>query len=198
MSKYFQEGARVRFLYSNAANKHPAVGTLGWVWRNRGNTVLDVRWDDGSAGTLSIGQDQFLQVREMPARGRVSPNHGHLGMWTLGLGPDSPIPSQRLELVLIDELGRIARRFEQIRGACTDPGYVDFFASVGCRPSRHKYPLVDIGPNGRVETIVCEDFDPRQGTEIYLEWVKRWVVRHGRPEWSIPPGTMAKQLFVVQ
>ena len=198
MNKYFQEGARVRFICSASATGHPTPGTLGWVWRNRGNKVLDVHWDDKSDGHLTIGQDQFLQVREMPDRGRVSPKYGHLGMWTLGLGPEGAIPSQRLELALIDDLGRIVRRFEQIRGACTDSGYVDFFNSMGCRPARHKYPLVDIGSKGRIESIVCEDFDPRKDMSVYLAWVKQWAEKHGNLAWHIPPGTVAKQLFVVQ
>jgi hypothetical protein len=70
--------------------------------------------------------------RPLPRQGRPSPRFGHLGVWNLSLGPNSPVPGERLQVCIVDQTGGIVRRFEQIEGRCLDPGYVDFFRRQRC------------------------------------------------------------------
>ena len=126
-----------------------------------------------------------ISERILPTRGRKSPKFGRLGMWNLCLGPDSPLPGQRLEVAIIDEEGRIVRRFEQIRGECTDPGYVDFFLSHNCRPAAHEYPLVDIDENGQVSAVLHPNFTPGMSMDIYLAVLEQWVFKWGKPEYAL-------------
>lgn len=123
--------------------------------------------------------------RTLPTRGRKSPRYGHLGMWNLSLGPASPIPGERLEVAILDETGKIVRRFEQIRGKCTDEGYVDFFMSAGCRPASHEYPIVDIDENGKVAAIICQHYTQSMGMELYLKLLGEWVTKHGKSEYAL-------------
>jgi hypothetical protein len=123
--------------------------------------------------------------RTLPDRGKVSPRFGHLGMWNLSLGPNSPIPGERLEVVIIDEEGNIVRRFEQVRGKCTDPGYVDFFMSAACRPASHEYPIVDVDESGKVVGIICQHYAQSMGMDLYLKLLTEWVTKHGKPEYAI-------------
>ncbi len=106
-------------------------------------------------------------------------------MWNLSLGPNSPIPGQRLEVVILDQTGKIVRRLEQIRGACTDPGYVDFFLSHHCRPAQHLYPIVDIDENGKVANILCEHYEQSMGMDLYLQLLTEWATRWGKPEYAL-------------
>ena len=124
-------------------------------------------------------------TRQLPTIGAVSPRYGHLGMWTLSLGPASPVPGERLEIAIIDETGKIVRRLEQIRGKCTDEGYVDFFMSAGCRPSVYEYPIVDIDENGKVANIICRHYAQSMGMDLYLKMLGEWVTKHGKPEYAI-------------
>lgn len=123
--------------------------------------------------------------RTRPNRGSVSPRFGHLGMWNLSLGPNSPIPGERLEVAIIDEEGKIVRRFEQVRGKCTDSGYVDFFLSAACRPALHEYPIVDIDENGKVAAIICQHYAQSMGMDLYLKLLTEWVTKHGKPEYAL-------------
>jgi hypothetical protein len=106
-------------------------------------------------------------------------------MWNLSLGPNSPIPGERLEVVIIDEEGNIVRRFEQVRGKCTDPGYVDFFMSAACRPASHEYPIVDVDESGKVVGIICQHYAQSMGMDLYLKLLTEWVTKHGKPEYAI-------------
>jgi hypothetical protein len=90
-----------------------------------------------------------------------------------------------LEVAIIDETGKIVRRFEQVRGQCTDPGYVDFFMSQACRPAQHEYPIVDIDENGKIAGVVCNHYSQAMGMSLYLELLDKWVTVHGRPEYAI-------------
>lgn len=121
----------------------------------------------------------------LPNRGKASPRFGHLGMWNLSLGQNSPVPGQRLEVAILDETGAIVRRMEQIRGECTDPGYVDFFMSHNCQPASHEYPIVDIDENGKVAAILCQHYTQSMGMDLYLEILTKWVTAHGKPEYAI-------------
>jgi hypothetical protein len=106
-------------------------------------------------------------------------------MWNLSLGPNSPIPGARLEVAILDTAGQIVRRFEQIRGQCTDPGYVDFFLSHACRPTAHEYPIVDIDAAGKVAAILAPHYSQAMGMGLYLELLTAWVTQHGRPEYAL-------------
>jgi hypothetical protein len=123
-------------------------------------------------------------MRPLPTRGRKSPRYGHLGLWVLSLGPSSPVPGERLELAIIDDQGRIVRRFEQIEGRCLDPGYVDFFLGSNCRPARHEMPLVDIAPDGK-QSILCSHYATSMGQDLYLSLLGAWCTAHGRSEWAL-------------
>lgn len=123
-------------------------------------------------------------MRTLPLRGRKSPRFGHLGVWNLSLGPNSPVPGERLEIAIVDSLGAIVRRFEQIAGVTLDDGYVDFFGSAKCRPSVQRMPIVDLDPVG-VTTTLCEHYAQSMGPDLYLSLLGTWAHAHGRPEWSL-------------
>jgi hypothetical protein len=124
-------------------------------------------------------------IKTLPNRGRPSPRYGHLGMWNYSLGPNSPIPGQRLQVLILDQAGRIIRRFEQIEGRCIDPGYVDFFESHHCRPALHEMPIVDIDAEGKIVAILCAYYTQSMGMDIYLKLLGEWVQKWGKPEYAL-------------
>lgn len=190
-------GRRIRFLGHGHHDPQPLeTGLLGTVDSVDDIGTLHMKWDNGRTLGLTEG-DRYEMVRVMPDRGAVSPRFGHLGMWTLSLGPNSPVPGQRLELAILDHNGTIVRRMEQIRGACTDPGYVDFFMSQNCRPSSHQYPIVDIGADGKVAGIICQNYTQSMGMDLYLQMMTTWVTANGKAEWAIPATAQAKQVLSV-
>lgn len=126
-----------------------------------------------------------MNTRILPKEGCKSPRYGHLGLWTCSLGPNSPVPGDRLLLCILNEEGRIVRRLEQIRGNCIDEGYVDFFLSHNCRPAVHEYPLVDIDGNGQIAEVLHRDFRPGMSMNIYLEILQAWVTKWGNPEYAL-------------
>ena len=128
-------------------------------------------------------------MRTLPASGRASPRFGHLGVWNLSLGPNSPVPGERLQILIIDHEGKVVRRFEQIEGRCLDPGYVDFFKSHRCRPAVHERPIVDSDENGQIAAVLHPNYTQQLGMEIYLRLLTDWAQRWGRPEYclSAPP-----------
>lgn len=122
--------------------------------------------------------------RTLPQHGRKSPRFGHLGLWIFSLGPNSPVPGARLELGIIDDVGNVIRRFEQIEGACLDPGYVDFFMGPNCRPARHDMPLVDVSPDGK-RAVLCSHYAQSMGQDLYLRLLGEWCATHGRSEYAL-------------
>jgi len=126
-----------------------------------------------------------MSKRKLPTEGRKSPRYGHLGMWNFCLGPDSPVPGKRLRVGIIDAEGSVVRKFEQIRGSCIDPGYVDFFMSHKCRPAVHEMPVVDIDANGNIVKVICSDYKQSMGMNLYLQMLKVWVDEYGNPEWAL-------------
>lgn len=124
-------------------------------------------------------------TRTLPDRGRPSPRYGHLGMWNFSLGPNSPIPGQRLQVYILDQAGNILRRFEQIEGRCIDPGYVDFFESHSCRPAMHEMPVVDIDQDGKIVTVLSPHYTQSMGMEVYLKLLGDWVQKWGKPEYAL-------------
>jgi hypothetical protein len=123
--------------------------------------------------------------RILPTQGRKSPRYGHLGMWNYCLGPNSPVPGQRLIVMILNQEGRPVRRLEQIRGSCIDEGYVDFFLSHNCRPAVHEYPLVDIDENGQIVEVLHPNFTPGMSMDLYLAILEKWVSQWGRPEYAL-------------
>lgn len=126
-----------------------------------------------------------MKTRSLPQQGNKSPRYGHLGIWNYCLGPNSPIPGPRLIVMIIDQQGTIVRRLEQIRGDCIDEGYVDFFLSHNCRPASHEYPLVDIDAQGTIAEVLHPNFTPGISMDVYLEILKTWVGKCGRPEYAL-------------
>ena len=124
-------------------------------------------------------------TRTLPDRGRPSPRYGHLGMWNYSLGPSSPIPGQRLQVLILDQAGEIIRRFEQIEGRCIDEGYVDFFESHRCRPALHEMPIVDIDAEGCIAAVLCRHYTQSMGMEIYLKLLGDWGNQWGKPEYAL-------------
>ncbi|MCE9616551.1 MAG: hypothetical protein K8T26_19930 [Lentisphaerae bacterium] len=124
-------------------------------------------------------------TRTLPDRGQPSPRYRHLGMWNYSLGPNSPIPGQRLQVYILDQAGEIIRCFEQIEGRCIDPGYVDFFESHHCRPALHEMPIVDIDYDGQIAAVLCPHFTQSMGMKIYLKLLGEWVNRWGKPEYAL-------------
>ena len=123
--------------------------------------------------------------RQLPDRGRKSPRYGHLGMWNLSLGPNSPIPGARLETCILDESGKMVRRFEQIEGKCVDAGYVDFFLSHNCRPAVHEMPIVDIDAEGKISAVLHPNYTQALGMALYLKLIGDWARKWGKPEYAL-------------
>lgn len=123
--------------------------------------------------------------RKLPTQGRPSIKFGKLGVWNFCLGPNSPIPGERLQIFILDGQGDIVRRFEQIEGRCIDPGYVDFFLSHNCRPAVHERPIVDIDEQGKIAAVLHPDYTQSLGQELYLRLLGDWAARWGRPEYAL-------------
>jgi hypothetical protein len=126
-----------------------------------------------------------MTTRVLPDRGNKSPRFGHLGVWNYCLGPSSPIPGERLQIYILDQDGKIIRRFEQIEGRCIDPGYVDFFLSHNCRPAVHERPIVDIDENGKIAAVLYPNYTQALGMDLYLRLLGEWAQKWGRPEYAI-------------
>ena len=126
-------------------------------------------------------------MRKLPSTGRPSPRHGHLGLWVFSLGPNGNPSGARLQLGLVDAIGTVVRRFEQIEGRCLDPGYVDFFLGTNCRPAVHEMPLVDIAPDG-TQTILARHYEQSMGMQPYLDALGAWCATHGSGAWDLLDG----------
>ena len=123
--------------------------------------------------------------RKPPEIGRASPRYGHLGVWNYCLGPNSPIPGDRLQIYILDQQGNTVRRFEQIEGRCIDPGYVNFFLSHNCQPAVHERPIVDIDENGKITAVLHPNYTQELGMDLYLRLLREWAERWGREEYAI-------------
>ena len=123
--------------------------------------------------------------RKLPAQGRPSPRFGHLGVWNYSLGPNSPVPGERLQVYIVDQAGRIVRRFEQIEGACIDPGYVDYFLSHNCRPAVYQRPIVDVDEKGGIAAVLHPDYTQAMGMDVYLRLLTGWAMKWGRREYAL-------------
>jgi hypothetical protein len=128
-----------------------------------------------------------MTARKLPATGRPSQRYGHLGLWTISLGPSGNPSGQRLQLALLNEVGDVVRRFEQIEGRCLDPGYGDFFGGPNCRPAMHEMPLVDIAPSG-AQMVLVRHYEQSMGMQLYLDALGRWCAEHGSPAWDLLGG----------
>ena len=124
-------------------------------------------------------------TRVLPTQGRPSKRWPHLGVWQMCLGPNSPIPGPRLQLVILDTEGKVVRRMEQIEGACIDEGYVDFFLSHNCRPAVHEHPMVDIDAAGNIAEVLHPDYRQELGMDIYLKILENWALKYGKPEYAL-------------
>jgi hypothetical protein len=118
--------------------------------------------------------------------GEPSTRHPGMGVYIHSLGPNSPVPGERLQIVIYDQQDNIVRRFEQVRGACIDPGYVDFFLGPNCHPASYLWPLVDVDIEGN-QTILVENFRPGMDMNIYYQALAVWVEKYGIPQSSTQP-----------
>lgn len=113
--------------------------------------------------------------------GEPSTRHPGMGVYIHSLGPRSPIPGERLQIVIYDETDTVVRRFEQVKGRCIDEGYVDFFG-FNNRPARYEsMPLVDIDAEGN-QTVLVEDFRAGDNPQIYYTALANWVGQYGVPQ----------------
>ena len=124
-------------------------------------------------------------TRKLPDEGAPSKRWAHLGLWVFSLGPNSPVAGERLRLAILNEAGKIVRRFEQIEGRCIDPGYVDFFESHHCRPAVHERPIVDIDESGKIAAVLHPNYTQDLGMELYLRLLGEWARKWGRTEYAI-------------
>ena len=130
----------------------------------------------------STALEAFYQTCEMVnRRGIPWERYPGTGVYIISLGPQSPIPGERLQLIIYDQDDRIARRFEEERGNCIDQGYVDFFNSSRCRPAVDMYRLVDIGPNSE-KNVIYEYLPAEMSREVYFRLVTDWVACYGVPQ----------------
>lgn len=123
--------------------------------------------------------------RPLPSTGQKSTRFPHLGVWVFGLGPKSPVPSDRLKVAILDETGRVVRRFEQVTGMMIDEGYVDYFLGPNCRPAVALHPIIDIDRDGK-QTTLLPDYTQAMGMALYLQTLERWATTHGKPEYALP------------
>jgi len=98
-------------------------------------------------------------------------------VWFHSTGPSGLVPGDRLRAVIYDRDDKIVRQFEQIRGACIDEGYVDFFNSPRCRPAQFTMPIVDIAPDGTQTVLIAHV--PPEAPHLIQPVFKEWVERHG-------------------
>lgn len=114
-----------------------------------------------------------------PRTGFKSPKYGHLGVYFLSTGPDQcgPRPGNRLQVVIYHG-DCIVRRFEQVEGACLEPGYVDFFGGPNNHPGRYVMPIVDIAPDG-TRTVLVPDFQPESPRSVLSQALCMWVGKYG-------------------
>jgi hypothetical protein len=114
--------------------------------------------------------------------GQESTLHPGMGVFALCMGPDSPMPGERLQIVIYNHADEIVRRFEQIRGTCVQEGYATFFeGDPRARQAIFLWPLVDIDAAG-VVTILHPDYGKTQGPEPYRTILAAWVARWGIPD----------------
>ena len=132
-----------------------------------------------------MNESATTAARQLPAQGRPSLGFRKLGVWNLCLGPNSPIPGERLQILIVDSTGKIVRRFEQIEGRCIDPGYVDYFESHRCRPALHERPIVDIDKDGKIAAVLHPNYTQAVGMETYLQLLTEWANSWGRPEYAL-------------
>jgi hypothetical protein len=115
--------------------------------------------------------------------GKESTLHPGMGVYALCMGPNSPMPGERLQIVIYNQADEVVRRFEQIRGACLVEGYATFFANdPRAQQAVFLWPLVDIDAAG-VVTELHPDYGKTQGPEPYRTILAAWVA-----EWGIPDG----------
>jgi len=126
--------------------------------------------------------DQFKRI--LPNKGTKSTRYPHLGVWVFSLGPNSPVPGDRLRLAIINQRGDVERRMEQVLGNCQDEGYVDYFMGSNCRPALYAHPIVDMTPDGKVQEILCHDYCQTMGMKLYLDILDRWTKKWGKQEYS--------------
>jgi hypothetical protein len=116
--------------------------------------------------------------------GHESTRHPGRGVRVLSLGPNSPIPGERLQLVIYDLEDRIIRRLEQVRGECLVEGWVSFWENdPRNQQAVYRWPLVDIDARG-VVTELHPDYSKTQGPEPYLSILAAWVAQYGVPDGS--------------
>lgn len=108
--------------------------------------------------------------------GKPSKFHAHLGVWIHCLGPNSPQPGDRLKIVIYDGEDNIVRRFEQVKGAMLDGGYVDFFGGPSNRPATYLRPLVDIAPDGTVTQLVSDCKSQNLMLAILNDWAEQYGI----------------------
>ena len=111
----------------------------------------------------------------MERQGEPYSHFADRGVWIHSLGPQSRIPGPRLMLAIYDAEGNCLRKLEQIRGACLDKGYVDFFGGPNCRPARYDMPVVDIDPESNQQNVMAHNLAPRALRPL----VDRWSAEHG-------------------
>lgn len=111
--------------------------------------------------------------------GYPSPRYSPLGVHFHCTGPDPrlPAPGERLKIVIYDKHDRVIRRLEQVKGACIDHGYVDFFLSPKCRPAVDEYHIVDIDADNRAE-ILATHFNPQQASAWLRANFTKWIMAH--------------------
>lgn len=117
----------------------------------------------------------------MTREGFRSPKHGHRGVYFLCTGPNpgGPRPGPRLQVVIYNDKDEVVRRFEQIEGACLDPGHVSFFGGPKDRPAHYTMPIVDIGSDG-TQTVLVADFQPHMLRDVLSQALGKWVEAYGQ------------------
>ncbi len=114
--------------------------------------------------------------------GKESTRHPSMGVYALCLGPNSPLPGERLELVIYDHNDRVIRRLEQTSVCVVEP-YVTFFANdPRARPGVWRHPLIDIDPASGAETELHPDYQQSMGMQPYFDVLAAWVARYGVPD----------------
>ena len=81
---------------------------------------------------------------------------------------------------IYDDDDEVIAIITQEKGACIDPGHVDFFMGRNCFPAVFIQTLVEILPDGQKKILHWNPEHLAGNRDEWLEFLKKWLISHGR------------------